>query len=220
MNDDQTTLHIQRKHPRTFRRMAGVALPAAIVTVGLFSAMQNFIHVDDFHAQELRTYSLEAYVQPVVKEDPLVPERKPIRREPVKPPPLPDKLVKSVHNMKLPVSGYEGVAPANYGPKVDININPTRATSVMDRTIQPISPPVPVYPRDAATKGITGACEIHLSVSPQGDPFDIRARCTDRIFKRAAEKAVRKVRFAPKIHDGLPVTVTGVVYPIEFKMDQ
>ena len=76
-----------------------------------------------------------------------------------------------------------------------------------------------IYPDTAASRGITGTCDVYFNVSPKGVPYSIEAKCTDRLFERAAEKAVSKVKFAPKIHDGLPVTVTGAIYPIVFRMD-
>ena len=59
-----------------------------------------------------------------------------------------------------------------------------------------------------------------MNVSIRGEPFDVRADCTDRVFERAAKKAVEKVKFAPQIRDGLPVMVTGVIYPLEFQLKQ
>ncbi len=201
------------------KRFAATAIPAGLVTLGLYAAMQSLIHVDDFSAPDQNVYELSAYIEQTVREEAAPPTKKPPRPNPIEPPPMADPLVKSVTNPDLPISGYEGVAPAQYySPDLKL-LTPRRATSLVDRTIQPITPPIPIYPESAANRGITGACDVHLSVSPQGEPFNISAKCTDRVFKRAAETAVRKVKFAPKVHDGLPVTVTGVVYPIVFQMD-
>lgn len=205
--------------PALAKRFAVVAIPAGAMTLALFAAMQNLVQVDEFSAPDQRVYELSQYLDHGRPDDPPVPFQKPPRPKPIDPPPMADPIVKTVANPNLPMTGYKGAAPAVYGGPDMRSIMPTRTTSIIDRTIQPITQPIPVYPDAAARRGITGVCDVHLSVSPQGEPFSINAKCSDQVFKRAAEKAVSKVKFAPQIRDGLPVTVTGVVYPIEFRMD-
>lgn len=201
------------------KRFATVAVPAGVVTLSLYAAMQNLIQVDDYSAPDQQVYEMSPYIEQAQRDDTVEPVKKLLRPDPIDPPPMVDPLVKSVTNPNLPISGYSGVAPARYnGPDLRI-LMPKRATSIVDRTIQPITAPMPVYPDSAAKRGVTGDCEVHFSVSPKGEPFNVTAKCSDKIFKRAAEKAVSKVKFAPKIRDGLPVTVTGAVYPIVFQMD-
>ena len=201
------------------KRFATVAVPAGVVTISLFALMNSLIQVDDFSAPDQTIYDLSPYVEQTHREETVVRKKKPPRPKPIDPPPMTDPLVKSVSNPDLPVNGYTGVAPAVYESPDLGALMPKRATSVIDRTIQPLTPPVPIYPDPAAKRAITGKCEVYFNVSPKGEPFNIQAECTDRLFERAAEKAVSKVKFAPKIHDGLPVTVTGAVYPIVFRMD-
>lgn len=201
------------------KRLAAVAIPAGVMTLSLFAMMKSLIQVDYVAAPDQAVYELSAYIEQTDREEIIERQKKPKRPKPIDPPPMVDQLVKSVSNPSLPTNGYASVAPAVYGsPDLKI-LAPTRATSIIDRKIKPITPPLPIYPDSAAKRGLTGDCEVHFNVSPQGEPFSIRAQCSDRVFKRAAEKAVSKVKFAPKIHDGLPVTVTGAVYPIEFRMD-
>ncbi|MEL6414323.1 MAG: energy transducer TonB [Pseudomonadota bacterium] len=201
------------------KRFVAVALPAGGMTLALYALMQSLIQVNYVSAPDQTVYELSAYIEQANRDETIVRQKKPPRPKPIDPPPMMDQLVKSVSNPDLPINGYDGVAPAVYdNPDLRI-LMPTRTTSVIDRRIQPLTPPTPVYPDSAAKRGMTGACDVHFSVSPKGDPFNIAAKCSDRVFKRAAEKAVSKVKFAPKIHDGLPVTVTGAVYPIVFQMD-
>jgi len=203
------------------RKGAVVALPAAIVTCSLFMAMQHLVKVDDFSPPEMVVYDIEAYAEPTDPD----PERRPTTVKPkpldaIVPPPQPPKLLNSVDNPKLPPSDYAGAAPADYGQGNITRLQPVNISSIPMRNLQPLTPPVPVYPSRSAADGREGQCEVYFSVSPQGQPFDVRADCTHRDFIRAAESAVKKVRFAPKIHLGRALTVTGVVYPIEFKMEQ
>lgn len=200
------------------RRFAVMAAPAAIVTASLFLAMQEVIKVDDFEPPKQTVYEIEAYVaQTKPIERPVRP--KPIEIRPATPPPRPPALVKSVAEIGAPISGYTGVAPATYDPGEINIIKPRNAMAAIDRTFQPMTPPVPVYPRRAIGQGLEGHCDVHLSVSPRGEPYNVQARCSHAMFERAARIAVQKVKFAPKIRDGLPVTVTGVVYPLEFRLE-
>ena len=202
------------------KRFLAVAMPAGAVTFGLFAAMQNLVAADAPEADALPEYELVEF-KPIEIVDPEKPRREPVTpRDPVAPPPSPPDLVKTVDNPKLPAGSYSGAAPADYGEPELGPIVPDRAKTIIDRDIQPITPPVPQYPPKAAMDGIEGDCDVHLSVSPQGEPFHVQADCSDRVFEKAAEKSVRKVKFAPQIRDGLPVTVTGVVYPLEFRLKQ
>ncbi|MEM7460247.1 MAG: energy transducer TonB [Pseudomonadota bacterium] len=200
--------------------MMTVTLPAGIVTFGLFTAMQNVVAVDAVEAPEMTVYDLKPYM--AVEIDEPADEPRPIvtPRDPVSPPPSPPDLVKSVDNPKLPIGAYGGAVPADYGEVEVAPILPKRVTAITNRSIQPITPPIPEYPRDAAARSIEGFCDVHLSVSIKGEPFNVQAECSDRLFVKAAERSVKKVKFAPQIRDGLPVTVTGVVFPLEFRLKQ
>lgn len=202
------------------KRFLVVAMPAGAVTFGLFTAMQNLVAAESPEAEALPEYELVEF-KPIEIDDPEKPPRQPITRpDPVAPPPSPPDLVKTVENPKLPSGSYGGAAPASYGePKLGPIVH-QRTTAIIDRSLQPITPPLPQYPRNAAMNGLEGYCDVHLTVSPRGEPFNVQAECSDRVFEKAAEKSVRKVKFAPQIRDGLPVTVTGVVYPLEFRLKQ
>lgn len=84
---------------------------------------------------------------------------------------------------------------------------------------QPVKPPVPTYPAAAIAAGKSGSCAVTFNVTPEGQPEDVRADCTDPVFVKSAEAAMRAVHFAPKIIDGEPVARTAVVYPIEYRLD-
>ena len=202
-----------------FKRLGAVLVPAGLMTASLFAAMQHMIAVDDFSPPEFTSYPLEPYIEADVKEDPKRPERGPTKLDPIDPPPRPPSLVKEISDVDLPISGYKGVAPADYGASDFRPILPERVSAIQVRTLQPITPPIPVYPQRAQTLGLEGDCEVSFSVTMRGEPIDVRAECSDRVFESAARKAVQKVKFVPQIRDGLPVTVTGVVYPLEFRME-
>lgn len=205
--------------PSKLYRFSLVAVPAGLITVSLFATMERAVAVDDFSPPEQIAYKLDPYMeQEAITETP-PPKMKPVRAPDIVPPPSAPDLVKDITFDSIPDPGYTGTRPADYGEADLGQLKPQRATSVIDRNILPITPPVPTYPARAANSGLEGDCNVYLNVSVRGEPFDIRAECTDRVFERAAMRAVQKVKFAPQIRDGLPVTVTGVVYPLEFRME-
>lgn len=200
-------------------RTLTVALPAAVITLGLFSAMHNLIDSEEIEPTDQTIYELKPFLALEEPEIVRTTATKPKRPSHIDPPPLPPALVKSAERVVLTDGYYNGSAPADYsGPEVR-DIVPKRASSMISTTMLPITPPVPVYPRRALTTNREGDCTVHFSVSTRGEPFDILANCSHPIFSRAAENAVAKVKFAPKIRDGLPITVMGVVYPLEFRIN-
>jgi len=53
-------------------------------------------------------------------------------------------------------------------------------------------------PMKALELGISGACAIEFDLSDLGKPYNVEAvQCTDQMFKRSAERAVSKFRYAP-----------------------
>jgi len=205
-------------HRKRLARLISVGLPAAGITAGLFFAMQNLIAVDDFEAPELRVYDVHPYAEQKQPPEPTPPIPKLIRQDPILSPPSPPKLTISIDAPDVPIGTYDGAAPADYGDAILNGLRPTGIGMTVDRTLQPITPPVPTYPAGAIRQGLDGYCEVHLKVSPRGDPFDVYAECSAPMFENAAKRSIEKVRFAPQIRNGMPVTVTGVVFPLEFRV--
>lgn len=201
-------------------RLLSVAAPAAITTAGLFFAMQSLIETDEFEAPDLRVYDVLPYAEQEPPEEPATLTRKHTRPDTITPPPSLPKLINSIDAPNLPINLYGGAAPADYGDAILDGLRPQGIGMTIDRSILPISPPVPTYPSSAIRQRLEGYCDVHLKVSPKGDPFDVYAECSHPVFENAAKRSIEKVRFAPQIRDGLPITVTGVVYPLEFRLKQ
>lgn len=220
MSTSNFSLPTAETNRKRIARLLWVALPAAGVTAGLFFAMQNLIETDDFEAPTLTVYDVHPYAEQKEPPPESRPPRKIVRSEPISPPPNPPKLVSSIEAPDVPIGLYDGAAPADYGAANLDDIRPKGIGAVIDRNILPISPPVPTYPASAIRQGLEAYCEVHLKVSPKGDPFDVYAECSHPEFEKAAQKSIERVKFAPQIRNGIPVTVTGVVYPLEFRLKQ
>ena len=116
----------------------------------------------------------------------------------------------------------------NPNANADIGINIGRAQidkvkfsgAISDRDVQPIVRIPPQYPVRAAERGIEGYVDMEFTVTTTGtvrDPIVIFS--TSGLFNRAAERAVLKFKYKPRVVDGQPVEVPGVKTRITFKIE-
>ncbi|MEM9181113.1 MAG: energy transducer TonB [Pseudomonadota bacterium] len=85
-----------------------------------------------------------------------------------------------------------------------------------DRGAQPIEPPVPKYPVQAAMAGMSGMCDALFDVDQTGNILNLRASCSNLVFCHEVIRAMSEVAYAPKIVNGEAVPRYGVVFPLEF----
>lgn len=90
------------------------------------------------------------------------------------------------------------------------------ASAESDRDAQPIEPPVPKYPVQAAMTQMSGFCEVTFDVDREGQLVALSAECSNPVFCHEVLRAMSEVEYAPKIVDGAAAPRHGVVYPIEF----
>jgi len=65
----------------------------------------------------------------------------------------------------------------------------------------------------------SGHCKVRFNVSAEGAPYDVQATyCTQSLFERATIKSVQKWKFNPKIVNGRPVAMTGVLNKVTFRL--
>lgn len=200
-------------------RLAVGAPLAALVVYGLFAFMtavisQEFEEPDEGEQRVLEAITPQEDAQEIRRNA----RSKPQRLASADKPPPPPKLSSSKSDIDLPTPNIQGSAPTelNFNRVQSLAIDPV---AISDRDAQPISPPQVSYPQRAAERGIEGSCEVRFNVNGRGEPYDVAADCTDSVFRREAERAVSRVRFAPKIVRGQAVERRNVVYPIEFGLD-
>ncbi|MEL6568084.1 MAG: energy transducer TonB [Pseudomonadota bacterium] len=200
-------------------RLAVAAPIAIIIVLGLLIFMgriisQEFIEPEGKEQRVLESITPSEQSQEVRRTS----RSRPQRLASADKPPPPPKLSSSKSDIDLPTPNIQGAAPTelNFDRVQSIAIDPV---AISDRDAQPISPPVVQYPQRAAERGIEGSCEVRFDVNARGEPFNVNADCTDSVFRREAERAVSRVRFAPKIVRGQALERRNVVYPIEFGLD-
>lgn len=107
-------------------------------------------------------------------------------------------------------------------PKVQADLTGIQVGGIgQDGEYLPIVRVEPIYPTRAATRGIEGYVIVEFTVTTNGsvkDPVIIEAD-PPNIFNRAAQNAVLKWKFKPRVIDGTPVEVPGVQTQLTFKLD-
>ncbi|MEO0817711.1 MAG: TonB family protein [Pseudomonadota bacterium] len=197
----------------------GVVVPAAGVTFALCLFMGRLIQAEFIEppAKEVREL---ASITPSMTTSELSrrPHTKPVRIDDALPPPPPPDLSATKRDVDLPTPTIQGEVPTeiDMGRMGDFVVTPI---VIDERDAKPISPPVAQFPRRMAERGVEGQCDVRFNVNARGEPVDIDADCTDAGFARAAEQAVARVRFAPKIVRGQAVERRNVIYPIEFTLE-
>ena len=68
----------------------------------------------------------------------------------------------------------------------------------------------------------TASCAVNFLVNEQGKPEDIKASCSDKRFKRSAERGVSTLRFQVMNRCGQPCGYIGnrMEYPLEYSLEE
>lgn len=199
------------------RLLIGIPL-AAVVAVILFLIMRALIAIGDVSLDEERE-ALRIDIRPQVEE--IVAQTRdmtPDRVQEVEPPPPPPEIRKQASVLPTEaLVNIGGQIPEFEQPDLnrgDISFN------VSDRDAQPMVRIPPTYPPRAAEQGLEGNCVMNFDVSPDGQPFNIRAiSCTSSQFESTSIRAVERWKYQPKIVDGAPVARTGVQTTIEYQLE-
>ena len=199
-------------------RAPTAALLALPVAYGLFLLMSSLIDVKEVTLVKAPSRILGAFTpQRPDPDKPITKRAKPQMMDAAQKPPPPPRVSATKSNVVLPELVIIGAVP---GSLVPARIDPPTFAPVLvsSRGYQVIRPPMPVYPSKAATRGLSGTCSVAFAIDTRGKPFSVSATCTDPVFKNEAERSVLKAEFAPQLVDGQFVSVTGLEYPLEFKL--
>lgn len=87
----------------------------------------------------------------------------------------------------------------------------------------PVYVPQPQYPRRAQTRGKEGYAVVEVIITTTGgvrDPVMIEEWPEGWGFGKAAVKAAEKLKYNPRVVDGVPQEVPGVLYKFTFQMQK
>jgi len=200
------------------RLIGGIPI-AAIVTVGLFLLMTRLIFTEgappETNEDEL-SFSINDEVQDISarRRDTTIEDVQQV--EPPPPPPQIDR-----QRAEQPTEGLAtvmGAIPDFAAPQLNSD---SVSFSVSDRDAQPLVRIEPQYPMRALERGTEGTCNVRFDVTANGTPTNIRIlACSSSLFERAAERAVERWRYSPKVEDGVPVSRVNVETQFEFRISE
>ncbi len=195
------------------RGVVGVAL-GFVVTVALFLVMQALIQSDKSPFTDAPTGRIVDFVRLIEDTTPEIEKRKPPPPPPVDEPP-PDMPRPEMESQNTDFGVDIGSVDPGIG---SIGIDTGGYSS--DGEYLPIVKVRPIYPRRAQTRGIEGYVLLEFTVTRTGavaDPVVIESD-PPGIFDRAAINASLKFKYKPKVVNGEPIDVAGVLHRITFEL--
>lgn len=128
---------------------------------------------------------------------------------------------------EIPEENLEFEIPDNVvsmaAPKVGGGMKVGLGAFSRDSDYIPVYVPQPQYPRRAQTRGKEGYAVIEVIITSTGgvrDPVMIEEFPEGWGFGRAAVKAALKLKYNPRVVDGVGQEVTGVLYKFTFQMEK
>ena len=106
-------------------------------------------------------------------------------------------------------------------PKVSTSLNASLGTFARDSDYIPVYVPQPQYPRRAQSRGKEGYAVIEVIITTTGgvrDPKLLEEDPEGWGFGRAAMKAALKLKYNPRVVDGVGQEVPGVLYKFTFNI--
>ena len=132
--------------------------------------------------------------------------------EPEPPPEIPDDQIE----FEAP-ENMVSMAAAPVASKIAVSTG----TFARDNDFIPVYVPQPQYPRRAQTRGKEGYAVVEVIITTTGgvrDPVMVEEDPEGWGFGRAALKAANKLKYNPRVIDGVPQEVPGVLYKFTFQM--
>ncbi len=186
------------------------------VTFGLFFVMQSLIATGKGAYTESQSFQIVDFVR--IEREEIVEARTDKPEKPPEPevrPDIPriDSLEDSFDSIKVSVSS----------PRIDVRAN--RGVGgvgfdVGDGDFLPIIKVAAIYPTRAAHRNLEGYVILEFTVTRTGSVQDVVVlESTSPIFENSAVAAAYKYKYKPRVVDGEPVEVPGVVNQITFAIE-
>lgn len=194
----------------------GLALILGIcITFGLFVLMYTLIDAGFQEKDEKKITKVADIWQPEREISENIKEVKPEKpEEPQEPPPdIPDQQVE----FDAPDNAVSIAAPTVSGTDVAFGGGFAR-----DSDYIPVYVPQPQYPRRAQTRGVGGYAVVSVTITTTGgvrDPQLLEEDPSGYGFGRAAVKAAEKLKYNPRVVDGVAEEVPGVLYKFTFNIE-
>ncbi|MDD3765537.1 MAG: energy transducer TonB [Nevskiales bacterium] len=204
--------------PASALRMALGAVVACVVAFLLFWLMAELVASGREAITEAPKGRIVDFVR--VKKEQNLDVDKPKPQKPDKPEAPPPEVAPDQQDAANPDAGAVNIGPMSVAD--DVAVNAGFGLSASDGEYLPIVKVAPIYPSRAASRGIEGWVLLEFTVTETGavrDPVVIEAEPAG-IFDRAAEKAVLKFKYKPRVENGKPIPVPHVQHLITFKLEK
>jgi protein TonB len=193
------------------KKVAGLAGTAAAITILLFTVMYLLIHREaglDLDAGRRIADIHMGDVDIRTNLDDQLPDKPDEASEEPPEPELPE-----VEEVEL-----DETIDTNFQGGVSIGIGSGFSS---DGEYLPIVKVAPIYPRRAQTRGIEGYCVVEYTVTVSGGVRDPKVvDCSSSIFSSASMRASLKFKYKPRIIDGEPVEVSGVLNKFTYELER
>jgi len=183
-----------------------------VMTFALLYAMQGLIHLQPGAEGAARIPN----IVPWIKADP---------PEPTPPPPRPDFTKHDLTHTLEPPTVRPVIGTGTGIPIVLTRAHPGPVGGFPDKLRDPDGPLIaivrvePTYPGVAQQKGLEGWVDVRFDVMTSGLVTNIEViSSSNRVFEKAAIKAVQRFRFKAPVADGQPQIATGIEYRFRFDM--
>lgn len=195
-----------------FANFATAITSSTAVTLALLYVMNMLIGIQPNAVVEVEEWDLVPWVRIPPPEDPVVPT--PPKRI-VKPAPLPPTPTVKNRN-----PGNSEIAVPRALPRTPKNNYTGIPGLVPDGPLVSMIRVRPVYPTAAAQRELSGYAVVQFDVLTDGTVNNVSiVESSNPIFERNSIQAAKKLRFKPRVVDGIPQVSTGVQYRFTFEME-
>ena len=194
-------------------RIAGSLIPGVLVAFGLFVLMNALITDDNVKLDEDGPVKIADITMPDIEIKPNLDEEKPDKPDEVEPPPP------ELQAQDIEIDSPDGALNVNAGlGKFQANIGKGGGFA-RDTDFIPVYVPSPRYPSRAERTGKAGYAVVEVIITTSGsvrDPKLLEEWPENYGFGREALKAAAKLKYNPRVIDGVAVEVPGVLYKFTF----
>ena len=196
-------------------RVSIATVLGAAVAAGLLGLMQVLINTGKTALTDERRNQIVDFVR-IPKAETLE-TKKPKPKKPPEPETPPPDIPETPQDQLDPNAGNINVSAVAVDASIDIG---GIGFEQSDGEYLPIVKVAPVYPRRAQERGIEGYVILEFTVTKLGTVVNpVVIETTSSLFNKAAMNAALKFKYKPRVVNGEPVDVAGVLHKITFQLE-
>ena len=201
---------------RQVQRLVLAAMAGVLVTAGLYWLMAELVAAGRGALSEAPEGRIVDFVR--VKKDQNLETDPDKPKKPPAPEAPPPETPQEQQRIDAPGADVVDIGRLNVGDDLSLG---GAGLSASDGEYLPIVKVAPIYPRRAQERGLEGWVLLSFTVTKTGavrDPIVIESEPRG-VFDRAAERAVLKFKYKPRVINGEAQEVPGVEHLITFELE-